>query len=296
MGINGIESGGLSEDTRRQDGQGTKERREVKHFSEGSGRDHEYGPEWGPVVDEYLKTGYKETAAESGLEVSGTTYKVLRRDKVTVFYNAEGDTLFDVTNERLEKESGSRAVVSGNAADVKERAKKKLEEELRNASDKSFADPIIKYLLGRCEEDKSLSEDVLLAHKTWKKCFDYIYSQARKRTSGNSAAVRDEVVYEWAEDYYHKDDKAEEAEKAREAEEKKRRAARTKRQAAEMAAKSKENKGKPKGENTAARKKQTPPAPAEKVEEKKLRKSGKDLEGQMDMFSMMGIKEDGLDG
>lgn len=289
MGINGIESNGLPEETRRQ----------VQHFSEEPGTDNGYGPEWGPVVDEYFKTGYKEATAENSLEVSGISYKVFRRDKVTVFYDAKGDTLFDVTNERLAKESSSGAAVSEvseKAADLKEQAKEKLEKKLKNAKDKSFADPIIKHLLGRCEEDKGLCEDILQEHKTWEKCLSYVYSLARKQASGNCAFVRDEVVFEWAEDYYRKDDKAEEAEKAKEAEEKKKRAARTKRQATEMAAKSKENKGKPKGENTAARKKQTSPAPAEKVEEKKPRKSGKDLEGQMDMFSMMGIKEGGLDG
>ena len=90
---------------------------------------------------------------------------------------------------------------------------------MKNAKDKSFADPIIKYLMGRCEEDKGLSEDILQKHKTWEKCLSYVYSLARKQANGNCAAVRDEVVYEWAEDYYHKDDKAEEAEKAKKAEE-----------------------------------------------------------------------------
>lgn len=34
----------------------------------------------------------------------GETYKTLKRPEVTVFYDSAGDTLFDVTNERLEKE------------------------------------------------------------------------------------------------------------------------------------------------------------------------------------------------
>ena len=47
------------------------------------------------------------------------------------------------------------------------------------------------------------------------KCYQYINEQARKQAKGNSCAVRDDVVYEWAEDYYHKDDKAEEEEKTK---------------------------------------------------------------------------------
>lgn len=258
---------------------------------------------------------------------------MLRRDKVTAFYDSDGDTLFDVTNERLTKEyeslekgsnlSGEEkltyeeqeespenkpsipeedgepegnkgatgeaehthsapAEISENAAAVKERAIKKLKDELKNAKDKSFADPIIKYLMGRCEDDKGLSEDILQKHKTWEKCLSYVYSLARKQANGNCAAVRDEVVYEWAEDYYHKDDKAEEAEKAKKAEE-------AKKKAAERAAKSKASTGKPKSENKAAQEKGKSPAPAENAEEKRTRRNNKDLEGQMDMFSMMGM-------
>lgn len=170
---------------------------------------------------------------------------------------------------------------SKNILEVQE-AKKKLENELKDAKDKSFAEPIIKYLLGRCEEDKSLSEDILQKHKTWEKCLDYIYSLARKQATGNCAVIRDEVVYEWAEDYYHKDDKAEEAEKAKKAEE-------TKKKAAERAAKAKENMGNPKTENKVAQEKQKSPVLADKAEKKRIRRNNADLEGQMDMFSMMGM-------
>lgn len=343
MGISGIESGGLSEgnkkalqsETWQEVREGMKARRDIKHFSEEA--DMGYGAEWSEVVNEYLKTAYKEGDKECDLEVAGVVYRVLRRDKVTAFYDLDGDMLFDVTNEQLEEEYESLkkgggdpangeetaseeqketaekdssvpeenmaaengeditekteeaektdsvpVVISGNDVDVKESAKKKLEDELRNAKDKSFADPIINYLLERCEEDKGLSEDVLQKHKTWEKCLAYVYSLARKQASGNCAAVRDEVVYEWAEDYYHKDDKAEEAEKAK-------KAAEAKKKAAERAAKAKENAGNRKTENKAAQEKQKSPVPAENAEEKRTRRNNKDLEGQMDMFSMMGM-------
>lgn len=341
MGISGIENSSLSEESKKalqsetwqKAREGIKARSEIKHFSEEAEAGNEYGPEWGAVVKEYFKIGYKAADKGCDLEVGGVIYKVLRRDKVTAFYDSDGDTLFDVTNERLTKEyeslekgsnlSGEEkltyeeqeespenkpsipeedgepegnkgatgeaehthsapAEISENAAAVKERAIKKLKDELKNSKDKSFADPIIKYLMGRCEDDKGLSEDILQKHKTWEKCLSYVYSLARKQANGNCAAVRDEVVYEWAEDYYHKDDKAEEAEKAKKAEE-------AKKKAAERAAKSKASTGKPKSENKAAQEKGKSPAPAENAEEKRTRRNNKDLEGQMDMFSMMGM-------
>lgn len=169
---------------------------------------------------------------------------------------------------KMEKTDLVPAEISENTADAKERAKKKLQDELKNAKDKSFADLIITYLLGRCEEDKCLSEDVLQKHKTWAKCLDYICSLARKQSSGNCAAVRDEVVYEWAEDYYHKDDKAEEEKKAREAaERRKRQEERTKNEKVEPQ-RAKEQKPK---------------------EEPNPKKNSKDMDGQLDIFSIMGI-------
>lgn len=92
---------------------------------------------------------------------------------------------------------------------VKQKAKEKLEEEKKKATQKNFADPVITYLLKRCEEDQGLAEDVMQEEKTWKKCFDYIVEQARKQSNGRSTAVEDRVVYEWAEDYYHKEEKQE---------------------------------------------------------------------------------------
>lgn len=58
---------------------------------------------------------------------------------------------------------------NGVAKTLISRAKEKLEKELNDAKDKNFADPVIKYLLKRCEEDDGLSSDVLQPHKTWAK-------------------------------------------------------------------------------------------------------------------------------
>lgn len=184
-------------------------------------------------------------------------------------------------------ENSSSAKESGGSA--KGLAKKKLEKELKKAKDKSFAEPVIEYLIKRCGEDEGLSQDVMQEHKTWEKCYGYIYSQAQKsaQKGARSCAVRDDIVYEWAEDYYHRDDKAEEDEKAG--------------KAAEARKKAEERKEKAKAEpakNAARAKEKTDAKPLDKTDtvsdgmkkgHEKPKKNTRDMEGQMDMFSMMGI-------
>lgn len=105
------------------------------------------------------------------------------------------------------------AAEAENAKPVKQKAREKLEAEKKKATQKNFAEPVITYLLKRCEEDQGLAEDVMQEGKTWNKCFSYIVEQARKQSNGRSTAVEDRVVYEWAEDYYHKYEKPETAKK-----------------------------------------------------------------------------------
>lgn len=96
--------------------------------------------------------------------------------------------------------------------DIQEQAVEKLAKELENIDEKEFfAEPVINYLIDRCRENTSLSEDVMQEHKTWDKCQTYIINNAREMAKGkNRIAVKDDTVYEWAEDYFYKDDKAEE--------------------------------------------------------------------------------------
>ena len=251
--------------------------RNVMHYALGDNQDYEH--EWSKAVLEYLENGYSSEDSKSEVEVGNTTYKILKREKVTAFYDADGNTLFDIENDRLKEEyeamdfsasepqsemgkaisnieqqafeqavnddidaddtipmgtASLKEIVEGIPAPTPEEiesakennnssvyigvvgAVTKLQEELKKAKDKSFADPIIKHLIERCRGSESLASDVCQDHKTWEKCYKYIYEQARKQAKGSSCAVRDDVVYEWAEDYYHKDDKAEEEKKARE--------------------------------------------------------------------------------
>lgn len=311
--------------------------REIMHYALGDNQDYEH--EWSKAVLEYLENGYSLEGNKSEVEVGNTTYKILKREKVTAFYDADGNTLFDIENDRLKEEyeamdfsasepqsemgkvisnieqqafeqavnddidaddtvpmgtASLKEIVEGIPAPTPEEieaakennnssvyigvvgAVTKLQEELKKAKDKSFADPIIKHLIERCRESESLASDVCQDHKTWEKCYKYIYEQARKQAKGSRCAVRDDVVYEWAEDYYHKDDKAEEDKKAKEAAERKK-----KQDAKAKTDSEKKETSKP---ATETEKKTEAPKP-----EPKSKRNNKDMDGQLDMFSLLGM-------
>ena len=83
----------------------------------------------------------------------------------------------------------------------------KLKGELKKTKNKGFADPVIAYLIRRCNEDPGFAEDVLNDSKTYEKCESYVIGKARNYAGGGrTVAVPDETVYEWAEDYYREAD------------------------------------------------------------------------------------------
>ena len=184
-------------------------------------------------------------------------------------------------------------------SDVKQQAKEKLEQEKAQAKNKNFADPVIGYLLKRCEEDQWMAEDVIQKNKTWEKCLQYIIAQARKvPREGAGVAVEDSVVYEWAEDYYHKKDKPEKSQPEKETKTKKKTETGTtqKKEASTSAENTKEpvtatpeNISDTQGENKVTVNKTT--QETEKKETKK--KSGKkktdksSVEGQMSLFDFL---------
>ena len=170
----------------------------------------------------------------------------------------------------------------------------KLQEELKKAELKEFAEPIIGYLVDRCKESESLAADICQIHKTWKKCYEFIVEKARKKLNSKPGLVRSDVVFEWAEDYYHKDDKAEEEKKAKEAAKKK--------EKAKKADISKENKARKDYDSTLKRGIDNHKLNKEEIEERTVKakkeaqktktqpkKNNKDMDGQMDFFSMMGM-------
>lgn len=311
--------------------------RKAIHYALGDNQDYEC--EWSKAVLEYLENGYSSEDSKSEVEVGDTTYKILKREKVTAFYDADGNTLFDIENDRLkeeyeaidfsetepqseigkaiagiEKQAYTEAInneaqkVSENSSWEEKKdnestekgideAVKKLQGELKSAKE-GYAEPILSHMIDRCKESETLADAVCQTHKTWEKCFKYIMDQARKLKRGNCAMVKDSVVYEWAEDYYRLDDKALEEKKTKEAKEreKKQKADQQKRldgmkKRAEKKAKAVEKdkvaKEAPKPETKLEAKVDKPKKEPEKKEAPKKRSN--ELEGQMDLFSMMGL-------
>lgn len=241
---------------------------------------------WKEVLHEYIRTSYKNGEPKCDIEYGGAAYKVLKKDGKVTFYDAAGNTLFNASYEQLEKENAmlmeQQKTAIENSRQAKGEAKKKLEKELKKAKDKSFAEPVIEYLIKRCREDEGLSQDVMQEHKTWEKCYEYIYSEAEKyaQKGSKSCAVREDAVYEWAEDYYRKDDKAEEERKAKKAEE---RATKAKEKTGKKSAGAKE------GSNIKAQEGAKAVPDGTKKDHVKPKKNTRDMEGQLDMFSMMGM-------
>ena len=114
-----------------------------------------------------------------------------------------------VSGFQLRQKKKVEAAEAENAKPVKQKARENWKLKRKKANPEELCRSGAYYLMKRCEEDQGLAEDVMQEGKTWNKCFSYIVEQARKQSNGRSAAVEDQVVYEWAEDYYHKYEKPE---------------------------------------------------------------------------------------
>jgi len=109
--------------------------------------------------------------------------------------NSQNKPCDTVTNNVTEETKEVINTVHTNAVD-------KLNEELKKSKNKEYAKMIIDYLIGRCKEDAGFGDDVLRKEKTFDGCFSYIKDKARSKAVNGCAAIKDETVYEWAEDYY----------------------------------------------------------------------------------------------
>lgn len=126
---------------------------------------------------------------------------------------------------------------------------------------------IVKYISGKCEADPKYNALVIQGHKTWERCERFMQVKVNKMavTGEVGIMVDDSVVYEWIDEYYRADDLTE--------------------------IKAAEKNWKKEKAEKAAEKKKTPTkaAPALEKKENKTKKNNGDIEGQLDMFSMMGI-------
>ena len=172
-------------------------------------------------------------------------------------------------------ENVSSVLTAPEDIDLQSKAKQKLEQELKESTNKGFAEPVINYLLKRIQESNALAADICQDHKTCGRCLNYIYEKAREELSGKNGAIRDDVVYEWAEDYYHKDDKEEVEKELKESKGKAKKIEPVKKEEPKP-----NNSGSEKPKNEV--KKDSNPAGTGK-------KKNENVDGQLDMFSLLGI-------
>lgn len=84
-----------------------------------------------------------------------------------------------------------------------EKALSILNEGLEKEKDKRVpVDHIIEYFINKAKNEQGFAERIVLANKTLKECFEYVYQEVRKRISGPCGWLDDDVVYKIAETYY----------------------------------------------------------------------------------------------
>ena len=82
----------------------------------------------------------------------------------------------------------------------------KLNGELKDSKDE-YKKLIVAHLTKRIKEDSGLGDDVVKDGKTLDNCMTYITEHARQSASNGVAVIKDDQVYEWAEDYYRSNTK-----------------------------------------------------------------------------------------
>ncbi|XBX07653.1 Cas9 inhibitor AcrIIA9 family protein [Enterocloster clostridioformis] len=118
-------------------------------------------------------------------------------------------------------------LVDGGNAKTYETVRSKLLDEMGILNDPQFGDVVGQYLLQNCE-DSGFSGRVLLNHKTLQRCIEYLMNKAQemvtdeegKRPQKNCVAVGEDMVYQWASEYYELDDAEEVSKAVQEAEKK----------------------------------------------------------------------------
>ena len=174
-------------------------------------------------------------------------------------------------------------------SELSDKAIAKLEAEVKKISDKyerMSAEHCIDFLKNRCSEDTAICEDILQEHKTWEKCYMYVLDQAEKELNRTNGMVWHDTVFEWVEDYFHLDDESIEKYLAKKAEIRKAKLTGVNQKAGEIQKKTVEKKK----EGYVKKEKTSKAEIAAKVPEEKpvRKKKTQDIEGQMDLFSMMG--------
>lgn len=58
----------------------------------------------GRLLEEYLRSGYKAEGKQHEIVIDGAAYKAMERREITAFYDASGNTLFNISNEQVKSD------------------------------------------------------------------------------------------------------------------------------------------------------------------------------------------------
>lgn len=148
---------------------------------------------------------------------------------------------------------------------------------------KAKMEKVVKYISEKCKADPEYNALVIQDHKTWKRCEQFMLEKVKKAACAQYGMmmVDDSICFEWMDEYYQADDLAEVKAAEEEARKEAERKERLKKEEAKRAAKAKRKPAK------------AVPRPEKKEEEPKQqpkpKKNNGDIDGQMDLFSMMGM-------
>ena len=170
----------------------------------------------------------------------------------------------------------------------------KLRVEMIALSDQYFADIIAGYMIKKCREEK-IEKYILAKHKSLQKCLDYVMEKAYKiaeeqakkkgqeRIQQNvGLAFRETQVFEWAEEYYTRDDMTEEAKREEEAKNKIQKEWEKEEQRNKVKVKKTSNKKAAAGKKTEAKEKDENDS-----KQKQERKETGKADGQISMFDLL---------
>jgi hypothetical protein len=100
---------------------------------------------------------------------------------------------------------------------MEQEAIKKITESMQECKEKRVpAEPIARYLTGKCGGDGEFCALVMQEQKTLEKCFSFVYEQVKNHLNGNNGWISDNDVYMMALDYFYLDDAELERQKAEE--------------------------------------------------------------------------------
>lgn len=198
----------------------------------------------------------------------------------------KGEQLFLAKKGYLEKCKALQADESVKEEKIQEYTiedvRKKLEAELQIYRD-GDSKYVVEKLIECCETDKELLTAIMLPHKSYDKAFEYFYKCSRnvgyQMPHGNMVYLDNDKAVELSIAYFKQDDKAEEEQNAKEACEHKKKQKETEQKKKTKSIKKSVRKD---SDNNTLKKE-----PVKKVETSK--KKTKEIEGQIDLFSIMGI-------